>query len=107
MDKHTPAKRLASLQSKFRMLRKQDTGTVHAIFADRYRGEVFDRQRVEAAFDSFIRYSRQGLTHDDLWRVVLALHPLATQAELEVAAGASADVIHHETRARPKVSRTA
>jgi hypothetical protein len=107
MAKNTPEKRLASLQGKLRALGKRDNGTVHAIFADRYRREVFDRQRVEAAFESFVQYFRKGLTHDDLWRVVAALHPTATQAELEVAAAVSADLVHREKRTQTEVNRTA
>jgi hypothetical protein len=107
MPKDGPEERLASLQRKFRALLKQDDGAVHAIFADRYRKEVFDRKRVEAAFESFVQYFRKGLTHDDLWRVVVALHPTATQAELEVAAAVSADLVHREKRTQIEVSRTA
>jgi hypothetical protein len=39
--------------------------------------------------------------------VVAALHPTATQAELEVAAAVSADLVHREKRTQTEVNRTA
>src|SRR4029453_1720325 len=92
----TPESRLASLQRKFRMLSERRQATITPIYASRYRSKVFDGRRVGAAFDTFLRYLRRGLTREDLWLAVLVRHPTATQSELEVAAAASADVIRDE-----------